>query len=95
MDNAGVYVSVSDEKRNKAKRLIKETQDEILTGNGWIGCKGFESSQGFLLYVTGTYPSMVTYMKGFHLTLDGWRKGQNSEGWKYLNRRTGREWRVC
>ncbi len=29
---------------------------------------------------------MVPYMKGFHLTLDGWRKGRNSEGWKYLDR---------
>jgi hypothetical protein len=29
---------------------------------------------------------MVPYLKGFHLTIDGWRKGRDSEGWKYLNR---------
>jgi hypothetical protein len=26
---------------------------------------------------------MVPYMKGFHLMLDGWREGRNSEVWKY------------
>jgi hypothetical protein len=24
----------------------------------------------------------VTYLKGIHLTLDGWRSGRNEEGWK-------------
>jgi hypothetical protein len=84
-DDEGVYVRVLDEKWEKAKAIIKKTKEEILGADGWIGRKGLESSRGFLLYVTQTYPSMVPYMKGFHLTLDGWRKGRNSEGWKYLS----------
>jgi hypothetical protein len=85
-DEEGVYVRVSDEKWEKAKAIIEKTKSEILGKDGWIGRKGLESSRGFLLYVTRTYPSMVPYMKGFHLTLDGWRKGRNTEGWKYLSR---------
>ena len=38
--------------------------------------------QGFLVYVTRTYPAMVPYLKGFHLTIDMWRGGRNIEGWK-------------
>ena len=37
---------------------------------------------GFLLYVTHTYPMMVPYIKGMHLTLEGWREGRDLEGWK-------------
>jgi hypothetical protein len=40
----------------------------------------------FQLYVTRTFPSMVPYLKGFHLTLDGWRGGRNDEGWNYMSR---------
>jgi hypothetical protein len=34
---------------------------------------------------------MVPYLKGFHLIIDGWRKGRNSEGWKYLNQEAREE----
>jgi hypothetical protein len=85
-DDDGVYVSVSEEKWEKAKAILKKTQEEISECAGWIERKGLESSRGFLLYVTRTYPTMVPYLKGFHLTLDGWRKGRDAEGWKYLDR---------
>jgi hypothetical protein len=67
-DDDSVYVSMSDEKWDKAKAILKHTQEEISESGGWIGCKGLESSQGFLLYVFRTYPTMVPYLKGFHLT---------------------------
>jgi hypothetical protein len=38
--------------------------------------------RGFLVYVTRTYPAMVPYLKGFHLTIKTWRGGRDSEGWK-------------
>ncbi len=40
------------------------------------------SDRGFLVYVTRTYPTMVPYLKGFHLTIEMWRGGWDSEGWK-------------
>ena len=40
------------------------------------------SDRGFLVYVTRTYPAMVPYLKGFHLTIEMWRGGRDPEGWK-------------
>jgi hypothetical protein len=40
------------------------------------------SERGFLVYVTRTYPAMVPYLKGFHLTIEMWRGGRDAEGWK-------------
>ena len=49
---------------------------------GLIDYKKLESRRGFLLYVSWTYTHMTLYMKGFHLTLDGWREDRDAEGWK-------------
>ena len=38
--------------------------------------------RGFLNYVVRTYPWMNPYLKGLHLTIDGWREDRNSGGWK-------------
>ena len=40
------------------------------------------SDRGFLVYVTRTYPAMIPYLKGFHLTIEMWRGGRDLEGWK-------------
>ncbi len=42
------------------------------------------SDRGFLVFVTRTYPAMIPYLKGFHLTIEMWRGGRDSEGWKLL-----------
>jgi hypothetical protein len=34
--------------------------------------KEFLANQGFHVYVTRTYPAMVPYLKGFHLTIAMW-----------------------
>jgi len=44
--------------------------------------KTLEQQRGFFVYVARTYPSLVPYLKGIHLTLDSWRLGHDSEGWK-------------
>ena len=41
--------------------------------------------QGFLVYVTRTYPAMIPYLKGFHLTIEMWWSGRDSDGWKVKN----------
>ena len=42
--------------------------------------KELQSDRGFLVYVTRTYPAMVPYLKGFHLTIKMWRGGRDAEG---------------
>jgi hypothetical protein len=44
--------------------------------------KDLLSDQGFLVHVTRTYPAMIPYLKGFHLTIEMWRGGCNLEGWR-------------
>jgi hypothetical protein len=101
-DGIGVYVTVSQEKWDKSKGMIQAMIDEMKEREGWLDHKMLERRRGFLLYVTRTYPAMVPYLKGIHLTLDGWRKGRDAEGWKVTDREareaieegeeTGRDW---
>jgi hypothetical protein len=55
--------------------------------------KNLESIRGFLVYVSRTYPEMVPYLKGIHLTLDSWRTGRALSGWKIevASQRVGEE----
>jgi hypothetical protein len=36
--------------------------------------------------VTRTFPATVPYLKGSHLTIDGWWKNQDSDAWKFCSR---------
>ena len=38
--------------------------------------------RGVLNHIVRTYPWMNPYLKGLHLTIDGWGEGRNSGGWK-------------
>ena len=77
---------VSQERWNKTKEKINWIRDFLLASPGKervrIPHKNLESIRGFLVYVTRTYPEMVPYLKGIHLTLDSWRAGQARSGWK-------------
>jgi hypothetical protein len=85
-DDTGVYVTVSQEKWVKAKDMVAKTVAEVNANDGWLVRKDLEHRRGFLLYVTRTFPATVPYLKGFHLTIDGWRNNRNDEGRKYLAR---------
>ena len=41
-----------------------------------------EVIRGFLNYVVQTYPWMNPYIKGLHLTIDGWRPERVAGGWR-------------
>lgn len=78
-----VLVMVDDEKWQKTKRYIGDILYEMKTSrDGSLDFKELERKRGFLIYVTRTYPCMVPYLKGIHLTLDGWRKFRDEDGWK-------------
>ena len=77
----GPGVSVSQEKWDKTRRYLSEIMTE-LDETGKLEHKALEKKRGFLVYVTRTYPAMVPYLKGVHLTLDSWRPYRGEEGWK-------------
>jgi hypothetical protein len=82
----GVCVLTSEEKWLKLKTILKKWSDRMIKRRGKknikLSHKELLSDRGFLVYVTRTYPAMVPYLKGFHLTIEMWRGGRDSEGWK-------------
>ena len=44
--------------------------------------KILEGIRGFLIYVARTFKWMTPYLKGLHLTIDGWREGRDKDFYK-------------
>jgi len=80
-DEKGVGVNCTQEKWEKTKAYLSVINAEMKV-NDVLHHKTLERQRGFLIYVTRTYPIMVLYLKGIHLTLDSWRTGRDSEGWR-------------
>lgn len=78
----GIYVLTSEEKWLKMKRIIAKWSDVLDQGTENLNHKELLSDRGFLVYVTRAYPSMIPYIKGFHLTAEMWRGNRDNEGWK-------------
>ena len=87
-DSESVNVLVSQEKWDKTRKYIGEIMKELDgSTTGKVEHKPLERKRGFLIYVTRTYPCMVPYLKGIHLTLDSWRDGRDDDGWKRVGYR--------
>jgi len=78
---AGVGVSCGQEKWDKARGIIHDL-NRRLTSSITLQHKDLEQKRGFLVHLQRTYPCITPFLKGIHLTLDSWRPGRNSEGWK-------------
>ena len=56
----------------------------IEMGGGWsLDRKALDKDRGFLIHIARTFPMMVPYLRRIHNTLESWRLGRDSEGWKY------------
>lgn len=84
IENGKVYVLVSEEKWYKTQAFVNELQTMVQGDATRLARKRLEQIRGFLGYVSQTYPIMATYLKGLHLTIDGWREGRDEEGWRLL-----------
>ena len=73
----GVCVLTSAEKWDKLRGILSKWWGQLEPSH-----KELLADRGFLVYITQTYPAMVLYLKGFHLTIQMWRGGRDSEGWK-------------
>ena len=78
----GVCVLTSTEKWIKLKGILNKWLEKLEKGEEQLDHKELLSDRGFLVYVTRTYPAMVPYLKGFHLTIENWMGNRDSEGWK-------------
>jgi hypothetical protein len=82
----GVFVLSEQEKWIKAKALLREVLDMLDEDSERLDRKRLEQIREFLGYVTRTYPCMIPYMMGLHLTIDGWRKNRDGGGWRLTMR---------
>jgi hypothetical protein len=64
---------------------VPVTVEPMTAPLGYLPHKQLESYPGFLVYVSRTYPAMVPYLKGIHLTLDSWRANRDEDGWRQMN----------
>jgi hypothetical protein len=79
----GVYVLTSNEKWTKMKGILGKWWNRVTTQESpRLNHKELLLDQRFLVYVTRTYPAMIPYLKGFHLTIEMWRGGRDSDGWR-------------
>jgi hypothetical protein len=76
-----VSVLVSQARWDGMKTIIREIQEES-ADKGSLAHKDLERKRGKLVYGTRGYNAMKPYLKGIHLTLDGWRRGRDKDGWK-------------
>jgi hypothetical protein len=80
-DSCGTGVKATQERWEKTRRLVEQTLEWIDSGKA-ICRKSLESVRRSLVYLQRTYPAITPYVKGYHLTIDGWRDNQDSEGWR-------------
>ena len=79
----GVCVLTSAKKWDNMKGILEKWWKQVAGSNrSKLSHKELLLDRGFLVYDTRTYPSMVPYLKGFHLTNEMWRGGLDTEGWK-------------
>jgi len=86
--NGSVWVYVSKDKWLKGKAFIDRWLAELMDSenkDNTLDFKDLERGRGFLVYLGRSYPSIVPYLKGVHLTIDSWRKHRDTDGWKRKN----------
>lgn len=71
----------SQQKWDKGKRIIRGLLAEVQKGLG-LSLKALLKDRGFMVHLSMTYPILVPFLKGLHLTVDSWREGRDDEGWR-------------
>ena len=80
-DKSRVGILTSQEKWDKGKSIIEKWIPLAFAGVK-LNRKELEKDRGFLVHLSMVNPSLVPYLKGFHLTLESWRPDRDSQGWK-------------
>jgi hypothetical protein len=91
--STNVFASVSQEKWDKAKRLVEGLWDKItLQGSDCDGLKPvdldykeLEITWGFRVHLSMTFDMLTHHLKGFHLALALHLPGQSGDRWKLTN----------
>ena len=80
----GLYVSCSQEKWDKGKGIVESLYDQVVVNHAiWLDRKSLEKDVGFLVHLSRTFPAFFAYFKGIYHTMESWRCGRDSDGWKF------------
>jgi hypothetical protein len=80
----GVFVEVSQERWDKTKLILKGLEEVLEGDDPSFSHKTLLKYHGFLINVARTYPAMIPYLKGLHLTIEHRRDKRDPEGWPDL-----------
>ena len=84
-NNLEVGLLISNERWMKTKTIISKWFDLVCElETQLLDTKSLVSDRGFLVYVARTYQVFTPYLKGIHLTIDGWRANRDKEGWRMI-----------
>ena len=76
-----VGILVSNERWQKNKLVISKWLDLVnVEEYPSLDTKSLLSDRDFLVYIARTYEVLVHYLKGLHLTIDGWRSDRDEDG---------------
>jgi hypothetical protein len=81
--NHGIGITCPADKWDKAKDLLAQLWQEF-DSQATLARKPLEKFRGFFIHLARTYPVITPYLKGTHLTLDGWRDNRDQDLWKLL-----------
>lgn len=89
-EGEGLYLTISQEKWDKVKEILERYCSQMggeaargkPLGNVWLDFKTLERDTGFLVHVMMTFENLRPYLKGFYLTMNGWRYDRYPAGWK-------------
>jgi hypothetical protein len=70
LKSLGVCVLTLKEKWLKMRAILEKWEAALAVSNLELVHKELLADMGFLVYVTWTYPALVPYLKGFHLTIE-------------------------
>ena len=88
----GVFATVSALKWAKTQSVVLEMLHMLEYNKQAMPRKRLEQIRGFLIYVGRTYRWMNPYLKGIHLTIDGWRLDRDEDGYRIKKHPNDEDW---
>ena len=81
--DVGIFAFSTQQKWDKGKAIVNELYEIVVVKKLLVlEFKPLEKGVGFLCHLSRTYPAIFPYLKGLYNTLNSWRIGRNSNGWK-------------
>ena len=90
-DDKNIYLSTSQEKRDKGKAIIEEWWSvyEKIDENSqpYFNHKEMQRKRGLLVHLSTIYPWIKPLLKGVNHTLEVWRGKRDIDGWKFPDKK--------